>query len=312
MGWGGEMAGPSGRGFRGRGRSSRTPSDRRKARSIGDVPDIADPERRAACRKDFKLFCTSYFPEIFYLPWSDDQLRCVDKIEEVILRGGLFALAMPRGSGKTALCQTAVVWAQAYGHKRYIYFLGDDQESAEDSLASIKTEWEANLNLAADFPEISLPLIRAEGMSVRFHGQTCYGERVQCHWGSDKIVLPSIQFPGCPAGWEAWLKPLKDRRPLRQLQRRHHHPHQGHHGRHPRCHLQASADRRAAAARPVHRRRYPNRQGRRLAQSDRQDHALPGIRRPGPGRTGRSDLWPHAVHRDPGRAMCRIRSWTGS
>jgi hypothetical protein len=148
-------------------------------------------------------------PGDLLLPWSDDQLRCVDKIEEVILRGGLFALAMPRGSGKTALCQTAVVWAQAYGHKRYIYFLGDDQESAEDSLASIKTEWEANLRLAEDFPEISLPLIKADGMSVRFHGQTCYGERVQCHWGSDKIVLPSIQFPGCPPGWEAWLKPLR-------------------------------------------------------------------------------------------------------
>lgn len=84
-----------------------------KAGSIGDVPDIADPERRAPCRRDFKLYCTSYFPEIFYLPWSDDQLRCVDKIEEVIPRGGLFALAMPRGSGKAALCQTAVVWAQA-------------------------------------------------------------------------------------------------------------------------------------------------------------------------------------------------------
>ena len=156
----------------------------RQIRDIGEIPPPADPKRRNKCQHDFRAFCEQYFPEVFYLPWSEDQLRCIEKIETVILDGALFALAMPRGSGKTALCQTAVCWAQAYGHRRYIYFLGDDQESAEDSLLSIKTEWEANPRLAEDFPEICVPLLKAEGITSRFRGQICNERRVQCMWVS--------------------------------------------------------------------------------------------------------------------------------
>ena len=69
-------------------------------RDIGEIPEVVDPERKARAETDFRLFCEAYFPRTFCLPWSDDHLRVIAKIEQAVLRGGLFAMAMPRGSGK--------------------------------------------------------------------------------------------------------------------------------------------------------------------------------------------------------------------
>ncbi len=41
----------------------------------------------------------------------EDHLKVIGKIERAVRTGGLFAMAMPRGSGKTVGCQTAVLWA---------------------------------------------------------------------------------------------------------------------------------------------------------------------------------------------------------
>lgn len=75
-------------------------------RDIGDIPSVRDADRRESCRMDFRLFCETYFPENFRLKWSDDHLKCISKIERSVLSGGLFALAMPRGSGKALALDT--------------------------------------------------------------------------------------------------------------------------------------------------------------------------------------------------------------
>lgn len=75
-------------------------------RDIGELPEVANPVMKHNCEFDFKLFCETYFSETFALEWSDDHLRCIAKIENSILEGGLFALAMPRGSGKALALDT--------------------------------------------------------------------------------------------------------------------------------------------------------------------------------------------------------------
>ena len=83
-------------------------------RDIGELPAVVDPERRAKAEKDFRFFCETYFPAAFTLPWSPDHLKVIAKIERAVLTGGLFAHAMPRGSGKTTLTTVACVWAILY------------------------------------------------------------------------------------------------------------------------------------------------------------------------------------------------------
>ena len=162
-------------------------------RDIGPLPEVVNPDRKAACERNFQLFCESYFPETYSLAWSPDHLKVIEKIETAVLRGGLFALAMPRGSGKSTLAETAAIWSMVYGHREFVTLIGATESAALEMLDSIKTELEVNENLAADFPEVCYPIEQLEGIANRCAGQLYHGERTRITWTSNEIVLPTIK-----------------------------------------------------------------------------------------------------------------------
>ena len=161
-------------------------------RDIGDLPEVENPELKEMCRNDFKLFCESYFPGNFTLAWSDDHLKVINRIETAVLRGGLFALAMPRGSGKSTLTECAALWSMLYGHREFVVLVGATEAAALEMLESIKTELEINDNLVADFPEVCFPISALDGIANRCAGQLYKGERTRITWTSNEIVLPTI------------------------------------------------------------------------------------------------------------------------
>ena len=161
-------------------------------RDIGELPAVANPERKEECREDFKKFCESYFPEVYNLEWSADHLRAIEKIQKSVLGGGLFALAMARGSGKSSLTESAAIWAMAYGHREFVVIIGASEGAALEMLDSIKTELEVNEHLAEDFPEMVYPIACLEGIANRCAGQLYKGERTRISWTASEIVLPTI------------------------------------------------------------------------------------------------------------------------
>lgn len=161
-------------------------------RDIGELPAIVDEARKESCRFDFRKFCETYFPEVYNLEWSDDHLRAIGKLQKAILEGGLFALAMARGSGKSSLAETAAIWAMAYGHREFIVVIGASEGAALEMLDSIKTELEVNEHLQEDFPEMVYPIARLEGIANRCAGQLYKGERTRIAWTASEIVLPTI------------------------------------------------------------------------------------------------------------------------
>ncbi len=162
-------------------------------RDIGDLPQVVNPERKKECERNFQLFCESYFPETFKLEWSQDHLRVIDKIETAVLNGGLFAMALPRGAGKTSLSECACLWAMLYGHREFVTLIGATETAALELLDSLKTELEVNENLAADFPEVCYPIEQLDGIANRCAGQLYHGERTRITWTSNEIVLPTIK-----------------------------------------------------------------------------------------------------------------------
>lgn len=166
-------------------------------RDIAPLPPIANPKRRAAAAKSFKIFCETYFPETFSLPWSRDHLKVIEKIEIAVQKGGLFAVAMPRASGKTSLCKTACLWATLYGHRNFVALIGPSESHAQQLLHDLKKQLETNPLLAADFPEVCYPIRKLDGIANRCAGQLYLGQRTHIEWTTNKIVLPTI--PGSPA-----------------------------------------------------------------------------------------------------------------
>ena len=167
-------------------------------RDIGPIPEVVDPERKLRAATDFCFFCEQYFPQTFCLPWSPDHLKVMGKIEQAVLEGGLFALAMPRGSGKTSLAETACMWALLTGAREFVALIGSDAGHARDMLESIKVEFETNDLLLEDYPEAVFPIHALERIHNRAQGQLCQGRHTRIVWTADEIVLPVI--PGSKAG----------------------------------------------------------------------------------------------------------------
>lgn len=171
-----------------------------QGKDIGPLPGVVNPKRRSRAAKNLKTFCSTYLGERFFLRWSKDHLSALAKLQKCGLKGGLFAFAMPRGSGKTALCEATAIWALLYGHRRFVMLVGATETAAEEMLESIQTTLETNDLLAEDFPEVCQPIRSLEGISNRANGQTCRekeddppGPRTRIVWTNKEIVFPTIK-----------------------------------------------------------------------------------------------------------------------
>lgn len=163
-----------------------------ESRDIGPIPKIKNRSRREKCRLDLRRYLLTYFPESFPLPFSDDHERILREIEQRALEGSLKAIAMPRGSGKTTILLRAMMWVLAYAHRRFGVLVEADKEAAEESLDTIKTEWETNDLLLADFPEIAYPIRCLEGITQRGNAQTSQGKRTLLGWTARELIFPTV------------------------------------------------------------------------------------------------------------------------
>jgi hypothetical protein len=161
-------------------------------RDIGELPEVVNRERKERAASDFRFFCDSYFPLTFSLPWSDDHLKVIARIEQAVLRGGLFAMAMPRGSGKSSISECACIWAVLYGHREFVCLIGSDEGHAMDMLDAIKMELDGNELLLEDFPEVVYPIHCLDGIANRCNGQLYKGERTHIGWTAREVVLPTV------------------------------------------------------------------------------------------------------------------------
>jgi hypothetical protein len=162
-------------------------------REIGPIPPIRDPARRAACEADLLLALKTYFPATFALPWSSQHREVVATMQRVFRDGGLFALGMPRGSGKTSIAICCAILALCYGWRRFIAIIGATQSAASGILDAIKSELEENDLLLADFPEICFPIRALEYTPSRARGQTSQGLHTGMKWdGRKRIILPTV------------------------------------------------------------------------------------------------------------------------
>jgi len=163
-------------------------------RDIAPLPPVTDPRRKADALGSLRLFMESYFSHIFELAWSEDHLYAIRKMEDAIVAGDgrRFALAMPRGNGKTMLCDIAVLWAMLTGRHRFVMLFAASQKAAGRRLAAIKKHLRTNRLLAEDFPEVCHPIRELENIANRAAGQLFYGRHTEIVWKEDEIVLPTI------------------------------------------------------------------------------------------------------------------------
>jgi hypothetical protein len=175
--------------------SARILSASRKARDIAPCPLIANRKRRNAAFADLRIFLETYFPSTFSLRWSADHIRVIERLQSTIESGGQYALAMPRGSGKTSLIERAALWAVLTGRRHFVVVVAANESLAEQSLSRIKAELERNELLSKDWPKACYPLRKLESQSRRCVGQLYDGERTCIVWQRKRLILPTMPGP---------------------------------------------------------------------------------------------------------------------
>lgn len=172
-------------------------AERRAAgRDIGTHPPPKNPKRRKKCTGNLLAFCRTYFPQRFELEFSEDHVTAIKLLQSAVLDGGQFAVAMPRGSGKTTICEVACIWAILNGHRRFVFVVASDAAAAESICSNLRAELDGNDLLAEDYPDAVHGIRALEGIARRAEGQTSNGERTYLIWTKNEVRLPNTAAGG--------------------------------------------------------------------------------------------------------------------
>ena len=168
----------------------------RRRRAIGrdiSIPPIRHTRRRRRCQAQPREFLRYYFPEVFFNPFTADQIEMIATIAEVMTNGGRRGKAAPRGDGKSSISCGLICWAICYGIRQFPVIIGPNQEEADARREMICHHFDTNPQLGEDFPEICTPIRALEGAPQRQQSQTVAGQRTHLKWSGRYIVFPTIQ-----------------------------------------------------------------------------------------------------------------------
>ncbi|WP_417396909.1 terminase gpA endonuclease subunit [Gimesia chilikensis] len=152
----------------------------------------ANLKRREKCRDSFVEFCQTYGKTAFNLKWCKNHYKAAEKIEDSILTGEWFALAMPRGTGKSTLARWGCNWAAVYRHSLYSLLVAATGPASDELLRSVKSTLMNNELLYDDFPDVCVPIRHTGGNAQRALGQTFKGKSTRIRWEQGAICLAEI------------------------------------------------------------------------------------------------------------------------
>lgn len=161
-------------------------------REIGPLPKVKNPRRKARGKRDAVYFLKTYFPNRFYLGFGKPHLQAIEAIDDCVQNGGLHAVALMRGGGKTAITEALVLRAHCYGLRRYTVVIGATDPLAGACVKRLLRELESNPLLLEDFPEVCYPIRRLERITQRARGQTLNGAPTNMELTDGHLVLPTV------------------------------------------------------------------------------------------------------------------------
>lgn len=152
----------------GKGPVDRTVLDRvtkhRDSRRAVPVPDIAPAayRRRRNLESRPPAWLRHYWPDMYPLPFGPAHLAIIAEAQQAVRSGGMYAVAMGRGRGKTACLRGVAVWAVVTGLCRFPLLVAKTDKQASDLLDGVYKMLSSDL-FAADYPEIANVYIATSG-----------------------------------------------------------------------------------------------------------------------------------------------------
>lgn len=170
------------------------------------IPPCASRRRRNRLERDVFAWLEWYFPDVFCDPWTSDRREMVNDILSAVRSESDQAIAGPRGEGKTSIAECVVIFAVLTGLTSFPVILAATGPDAERILGTVRERFETNDRLAADYPEVCVPIRALENNPNRAHSQIVAGrhgrETYSQHssrfrWCGREVSFPRV--PGSPA-----------------------------------------------------------------------------------------------------------------
>jgi hypothetical protein len=174
------------------------------------IPIPAEPNRRFDALQDGELFLTTYFPEVFFEPFTTDRRDMHQSIVRAAMYGGDQAIAGTRGEGKTKLAIYTALFLTLKGLSPFPIVIGKNQRKSEGELRTVREKLQQSELLLADFPELCLPFRAVGGWSSRARMQTVAGEPSNLELAADHLIYPTIGRHQLPDDWPDVLEPVSN------------------------------------------------------------------------------------------------------
>lgn len=167
------------------------------------IPVPKNIELRNACLLDPELLLTTYFPETYFEPFTEDRSDMLRSIWRAAKYGGDQAIAAPRGEGKTTLAMDGAFCLMLANLSFFPVIVAKNQDASSDELKALRERIIASDRFIEDFPEIGVPLQAVGPQTASARLQTVNGQFVKMFLGVKHFALPNIsidQLPHWPQG----------------------------------------------------------------------------------------------------------------
>lgn len=173
---------------------------REDANEIGKLPKVKNTKRKAECKNSLLKFLTTYCMEdggFLQSPPSEKMYPIIERLQETVVSGGRTHVRLPRGFGKTSYLKGAIVFALAYGYRKFVVVVSAKIQDARTITEDIWNLFENGKTFAEDFPEIAFPIAKLDGILQRAAHQTHKGKRTKVQRTAERIILPTITKSVC-------------------------------------------------------------------------------------------------------------------
>jgi len=171
------------------------------SRKLARIVKHADPssemkEARSRLEKDLPRWLRYHGGEAFSSPWSPDHERILAKISAAMDKGGLFALAMPRGHGKSTILKWVTAYVLLTGRRKYVVVIAATAELAQSIVDFIRTQITESDTLHAHYPHVTSYARATDGKAIKARYQLrADGKASGILWSKTTLVFPEVVSP---------------------------------------------------------------------------------------------------------------------
>lgn len=157
-------------------------------------PDAKTKTQRSRLEKSLTAWMKFHGGPAFEQPFSPDHKRVIERIEQAINHGGLFALAMPRGHGKSTLLKWATLYCLLTGRRKYVVIIAATAEMAQSIIEFCRQQIQESENLHKHYPHVTTYARATDGKAIKAKFQLrADGKTSGIQWSKTTLVLPDVQ-----------------------------------------------------------------------------------------------------------------------